>query len=124
MLFGNRKINDDINIEIDNAEIKRVNENKFLIKYLCSKMAKSIGVLSKSRYILNQKTLHTLYSTLILPYLSYCVKIWANTYKSALHKICTLQNRAIQILNHAGILITPILCFLITDSEIYGPSET
>ncbi len=30
MLFGNRKINDDIHIEIDNAEIKRVNENKFL----------------------------------------------------------------------------------------------
>ncbi len=33
------------------------------VKYLCC-----IGVLSKSRYILNQKTLHILYSAITLPY--------------------------------------------------------
>ena len=88
MIFGNPTINTDVKIVIDNEIIERVYESKFLgvvldhklcwkphIKCLCMKMARSIGILSKSRYILNQNTLHTLYCTLILPYMLYYVEV-------------------------------------------------
>ncbi len=62
MLFGNCKININVKKEIDNVMI--VYENEFLvvvldhklcwkphIKYLCSKMARRIGILGKTRHI-------------------------------------------------------------------------
>jgi len=39
-----------------------------------------------------------LYSTLILPYLTYCVNIWGNTLKTNLNKLAILQKRAIRIM--------------------------
>lgn len=66
------------------------------------KLAKSISILVKSRHILDHKSLHTLYNTLILPYLSYCVEIWGNTYKTNLQPLCTLQKKAIRIINNTG----------------------
>lgn len=102
-------------MEIDNVCIERVYENKFLgviidhkicwkpqINYVKAKLAKSILILVKSRHILDHKSLHTLYNTLILPYLSYCVEIWGNTYKTNLQPLCTLQKKAIRIINNTG----------------------
>lgn len=113
MIFGNRKINTTVYMEIDNIEVERVYEIKFLgvlidhklcwkphIKYLCSKIARSIGIMGKTRHILNQKTLHTLYCALIVPFLSYCVEVWGNTYKSTLCRICTLQKRVMRIVHN------------------------
>ena len=39
----------------------------------------------------------TLHNTLILPYLSYCNVVWANTYKSKLQPIFILQKRIVRI---------------------------
>ena len=87
MIFGNKKIHTDtlVELKIDNVRLERVYENTFLgviidhkftwiphIKYIRSKVARSVGVLGKTREILNYKSLITIYNTLILPYLSYC----------------------------------------------------
>jgi len=100
MVFGNRNINIDVRLVIDNQILERVYDCKFLgvvldhklcwkphIKNVCMKMARIIGILSKTRYILNKNTLHTMYCTLILPYMLYCVEVWGNTYKSNLLKL-------------------------------------
>lgn len=42
----------------------------------------------KTRHILDHKALYTLYCSLVLPYLSYCVEVWGNTYKSTLQALC------------------------------------
>ena len=39
-----------------------------------------------------------------MPCLSYCVEIWGNTYKTNLQPLCTLQKRAIRIINNVGYL--------------------
>ena len=80
MVFGNRKIDANISLKIEDVVIERVFENKFLgvildnklcwkphISYLCKKMYRSIGILAKAKHMLNLKALHTLYCALILP---------------------------------------------------------
>ena len=117
MIFGNQKtlLNENIEIKIDNIILERVLENKFLgviidhkfswkqhINYIRSKLAKSIGVLGKIRHILNLSSLYTLYCTLLTPYLTYCVEVWGNTYKTNLQPIIILQKKAIRIIHNVG----------------------
>ena len=75
----------ELNILINNTLIARVQEHKFLgiiihenlswklhITSICDKVAKVIGILSKSRRYLPSVTLKTLYNSLFLPYINYC----------------------------------------------------
>ncbi len=68
MVFGNRKIDSDVNVMTDNISIERVFETKFLgvildhkicwkphVRYVKEKVARSIGVLEKTRYLLNER---------------------------------------------------------------------
>ena len=117
MIFGNQKnlLSHQIEIKIDNTILERVYENKFLgviidnnfswkhhINYIRSKMAKSIGVIGKIRYFLNYSSLYTLYCTLLTPYLTYCVEVWGNTYRSNLQPIYIMQKKAMRIVNNVG----------------------
>lgn len=117
MLFGNRKVDTQVQMTIDDVNIERVYENKFLgvllnhkicwkphINYIKTKIARSTAVLGKTKHILDNKSLYILYCSLVLPYLNYCVEIWGNTYKSNLKPLCTLQKRAIRIINKLGYL--------------------
>ena len=99
MIFGNKKIDLNTNVElmIDKVMLERVQENMFLgviidhkfswkahISHVRSKVARSIGILYKAKNDLNYNSLYMLYNTLILPYLTYCVEVWGNTYQSNL----------------------------------------
>ena len=42
-----------------------------------------------------------LYCSCILPYISYCVEVWGNTYKTSTTPVFLLQKRAIRIVNKA-----------------------
>ena len=88
MVFSNKKIDSNIQLMIDKVSLERVEENIFLgviidhdfnwkahIKHVRTKVARSIGILYKAKHILNYKSLYTLYNTLILPYLTYCVEV-------------------------------------------------
>ena len=58
----------------------------------------------KVKNIINQNSLRTLYSPLILPYLTYCAEIWGNTSKTVIDPIIKLQKKAIRIINQTGYL--------------------
>jgi len=49
-----------------------------------SKIAKTLAILSKIKYILDSKALKILYQSLIVPYMTYCVEVWGNTYKTTI----------------------------------------
>ena len=113
IIFGNRTYNTQKRLTIDNIEIERVNEIKFLgviidsklswkshIQYITAKIAKSIAILHKVKHLINQSSLYTLYCSFILPYITYCVEVWGNTYKTNTETGFKLQKKAIRIINN------------------------
>ncbi len=115
ILFGNKKVNPNMQVElsIENVKLERVQEHTFLgviidqnmswkphISYVRSKTARSLGILRKTRHILNLRSLYLLYCTLLLPYLTYCVETWGNTYKSNLNPLIVMQKKAIRTVHN------------------------
>ncbi len=95
--------------------IEQVTENRFLgviiddklcwkahIKHIHSKISRSIAVLNKAKQVLDYKSLHILYCSLVSPYLSYCAEVWGNNYKSDVQSLFILQKRAIRSIHNAG----------------------
>jgi hypothetical protein len=95
--------NDQIEVKIllDNSELKRVNYTKFLgvlidecltwkchINCVSKTISRNIGVMNKLKHFIPARILHTLYCTLILPYINYGILVWGNT----LDKLVKLQN--------------------------------
>ena len=54
------------------------------IKAVNKKISRTVGLMSKLRYLMNQKTLTMLYYALIYPFLSYGVTVWGNGSKTCL----------------------------------------
>ena len=50
------------------------------INNLSKQIARNVGMLNKFKYFLPLYTMKTLYYSLILPHLQYCVLLWLNTY--------------------------------------------
>ena len=98
---------------INNTPIERVTNFNYLglqlsndlnwDKYKCVislKLTKTIGVLNRLRYEYPEEILLTLYNTLILPHLNYCILLWgANT--GNIHK---LQKKALRIISNSKFL--------------------
>ena len=66
------------------------------ISHINKIMSRNTGVISKLRHTLPQSVLLMLYNTLILPFLSYCNIVWANTYPTKLHRLNFLQKRVVR----------------------------
>ena len=71
------------------------------INYILTPISRNVGVLHKLKYYLSNKILFMLYNTLILPYISYCNIIWANS-KTNTQPLLLLQKKAIRICSDAG----------------------
>ena len=119
MLFApkDKHITGDVNLYIDGSEIEQVKDQQFLgvilnskldwknhINYLCTKMAKTIGLINKIKHCIGAKAKRTLYCSLVLPYINYCNVVWACTYHSKLDKMYKLQKRVIRIIANVGYL--------------------
>ena len=94
MIFKNKYSNKpdiEIDIKIKNTPIEKVQTTKFLgilidhnlswsshTKHVSKIISKYNGVIRKVRPFLSQKSLHTLYNSLILPYISYGAMAWAD----------------------------------------------
>ena len=102
-------------IQIKNASIERKESTKFLgvivdehlclkdhISAVASKISKSIGIISKSRYYLSQKSLFMLYYSLIYSYLYYGNIIWESTYHINLYRLRILQKRIVRIITNSN----------------------
>lgn len=115
MIFSPSKIkhNQNIKLKIIDEEIHSVNQTKFLgvildshltwkphVKYISSKVSKSVGIISKARKYLNQKSLQCLYYSFVYPYFLYCTPIWGGAKKCTLDKLIKTQKRAIRTISN------------------------
>lgn len=114
MFFGNYNPSINTVINIDGVSLDTVSEIKFLgviidsklnwkthIRHIQGKVSKSISIINKAKYYIDYHALRLLYCSLILPYLTYCVEVWGNNYKSSLHALIILQKRAVRIIHKA-----------------------
>ena len=113
------------NIKIDGNNIQQVNKTKCLgivieehlnwalhISHLCNIIARNVGILQKLRYFIPTYVLKILYHSLILSHLQYCTLLWANSYRSHLHKLRLLQKKAIRIISNTDYLAHSSKLFL------------
>ena len=102
---------DNQNIQINGSKINCVDKAKFLgvvidnklnwsehTKLVTQKISKGIGVIIKARKYFNHETLLSLYNTMILPFLSYCVHIWGAASAVHLQRIYILQKKIVRII--------------------------
>ena len=73
------------------------------IDHISNKIAKSIGVICKTRHSLPGKSLITLYYSLIYPYLTYCHLVWGRASQTYLNHLYILQKKAVRIISFAGL---------------------
>ena len=67
------------------------------LKFIERKIIYAVGTLNKLKSYFPKKILLQLYHALIYPHLLYAIPICGSTYKSYLHKISILQNKAFGI---------------------------
>ena len=98
-------------ISTDGHKIEEVKQTKFLgvildnklnwhahCEYICGKIFKGIGIIIKARKVFNETTLLSLYNSLILPYVSYCIHVWGKAYDTHLKHVMVLQNKAVRVI--------------------------
>ena len=59
-----------------------------------NKISQTIGVINKLKHLIPQKTLLTIYHSLILPHINYCILAWGHDS----NRILKLQKKAIRII--------------------------
>jgi hypothetical protein len=96
-------------LSINGTPITKVASTKFLgvhvdqhlswkehINAISNKIAKNVGILSRTSYLLPTSIRLKLYFSLVYPYLTYCNMVWASTYPSRLQRLVILQKRAVR----------------------------
>ena len=112
MIFKNKHNNKptpNLKIEIDNKHIEKVDTTKFLgilidfnltwkahTVHITKIVSKYNGIFRKVRPFLNTDSLHTLYNTLVLPYLSYCTIVWGDKNNANLDSLFLTQKKIIR----------------------------
>ena len=112
-----KKASSDLPLSFNSQILKEKNFVKFLgvyidnsltwkshINHVCKKMSKSIGLIFRSRFFLTEKTLLSLYYTLVYPYISYRSTVWTSTYPTNLNRIYLLQKRAVRAITKSDYL--------------------
>lgn len=100
---------------VDETRLNRAYSIKFLgvlldehiswkdhINILKNKISKNIGIMHKTRYILNNACLKKFYFAYVHSYINYCNIAWASTYKSKLDLVYKKQKQACRILTNAN----------------------
>ena len=102
----------DPEIKIGQSILERVYEYKYLgliidtkltwaphIKYITSKLSKTLGILFKTRYYLNTKSLYLILHSLFLSHIRYGILCWGKCYETTGKPIEVLLNRAIRCIH-------------------------
>ena len=106
IIFSRRR-NLSANISINNINLNRAYDTKFLgvilsanlnwakhIEVVANKISKNIGIISKVRHLLPRNLTCALYMTLVDPYISYCNLVWSSPTKNGhLDKILKIQKK-------------------------------
>ena len=109
------KFGDLIAIRIDDQLIKRVAHVKYLgivvddrltwkehVSYISKKISRNLGAIKRSRQCITVDSTTALYRTLIEPYLRYCCNVWGSCGNALLHRLQTLQNRAVHVITNTS----------------------
>ena len=121
------------NLVINNSIIERVSHFNFLgimlsynmtwdahINHTSKKISKAIGILYQLKHIYPQRILYTLYTTLIVPHLNYCLILWGSCIKEN-HRPHLLQKKALRIITnshyvaHSEHIFKAVRCLIITN---------
>ena len=105
------KIDNDVNITMNNDCLKRTNSLKYLgviidhklnwtqhIAHVKNKVSKGNGIMYRARSYLTKNSLKKLYFSYIYPYLTYCIEIWGISPQSHLNPLLLLQKKIIRIM--------------------------
>ena len=98
VVINNHPINEVCHIKFLGVIIDNKLKWKDHIDYISKKIAKGIGVIIKARKVFDKTTLSSIYNSLILPYIGYCIHIWGNAYQTHLQKLHVLQNKIVRII--------------------------
>ena len=79
---------------------------KYHINFISKQIAKSIGILSRTRFYLSCKTKLMLYYTLIYRYINYFNSTWLPIYVSNLNRIYYLPKRAVLAITNSKLSST------------------
>ena len=71
---------------------------KYHIAYICSRLARNIGIFYKLRHYMTLARLKQLYYSLIYPYISYAILACGSTYKTQIKKVQIKQNTVIRVI--------------------------
>ena len=105
-----------LNLTIGNSEIiQQVDKYKYLgiiidcklnwephIKYISTKLSKTLGILFRTRHYLNKQSLILIFQTLFLSHLRYGILCWGRCSKTALKPLTVLMNRALRCIHFCG----------------------
>ena len=102
MIMGSPKMTsmiDQTDIILDNTKLDRVTKTKFLgviidenltwknhIDGITKTISRNISMINKLKFFVPERTLRTLYCTLVLPFVNYGIHIWGQEYKTYLEK--------------------------------------
>ena len=102
--IGNIKIKETSNIKFLGVYLDTKLSFKYHVKYISTKLAKSIGILNKLKYYLPQDVMRTLYLSFVQPYFIYAIQCWYSTYSNNTNCAVVLQKRAIRIITNSDYL--------------------
>jgi hypothetical protein len=101
-------------VSLNNIKISKTDTAKFLgviidknlswkdhINYIKGKISKNTGIIRRLKYRLPEKTLNTLYNSLVLPYLNYCNIVWASNKPTRLQSLLLLQKRSMRAITNS-----------------------
>ena len=107
-----KKLNYEVKIKINGHRLRPTNVVKYLgvyidehlnwkhhINYVCNKLKRANGALSKLRHYVNEKTLTSLYYSLFHSHVSYAAKIWGQRQTVPAHRVLILQKQALRIMS-------------------------
>ena len=80
-------------------KISRIDESltwKYHIAFVCSRISRNIGIISKLRYYLSTQQLKQIYYNLIYPCISYSILASGSVYKTHIKKIQIKQNHTVR----------------------------
>lgn len=112
VLFTNRRSTPNLDIMIGDVPIERVASTKFLgiqidekltfadhIQQTKSKLSRAAGIMHKVSQTIPISALRCIYSSLVLPHLTYGVEVWGKSSLSKLGQLQSIQNKCIKLLN-------------------------
>ena len=115
----NVKINYEVKIKINGKKLKPTTNVKYLgifldehlnWSYQCSalaaKLTRSIGMLSKIRHYVDEKTIRNIYFGIFSSVMTYGSQIWGQFPNSHVKRIEKLQNKALRVINYADFNVT------------------